>query len=242
MSTMSRVRALAAASAAVAAAIGACAKVKRAGDAEHTIHVVLIGASIGEGWRISEWPRRTHSTRFSAESIPVWEFDKTTAVEDVLMRPRARFQLNRTYLKTFFQPRRQADIAILKECSSYFPGDVAAYERRTQMWVERLRSRRIQVMLATVVPVTKARAARDPGKQETLLEYNRWIREYSRRQQIPVLDLESVLSIEGDGSYLQEGFAAADGAHLNKRAYEALDAVLSRSLTLTGRVSAVGGA
>src|SRR5271166_706668 len=50
-------------------------------------HIVLIGASIGQSWHLAEWPSRVRTSDFTAESVAAWQFDKTEAVEEVLMRP-----------------------------------------------------------------------------------------------------------------------------------------------------------
>jgi hypothetical protein len=195
------------------------------------VHVILIGASIGQGWQLGEWPRRTGTPAFTAEAIAAWQFDKTEAVQEVLMRPSRKFRLTRTYLKSWFQPPLpKPDIAILKECSSYFPGNLDAYQRSIRQWVQELQRRNVQVILATVVPVSKARAAANPGKQESLLEYNRWIREYAREQHLALLDLEAAMRQEGEGSYLQDRFDVGDGTHLNAAAYEVLDTTLRTTL------------
>ena len=121
-------------------------------------------------------------------------------------------------------------MVILKECSSYFPGDLDAYKDSIRRWVRQLRASKIPVILATVVPVTRARAAQAPGKQESLLEYNRWVRDYAGKQGIPVLDLEAAMREEGEGSYLRESFDMGDGTHLNRAAYAVLDTTLRATL------------
>jgi GDSL-like Lipase/Acylhydrolase family len=192
-------------------------------------HVVLIGASIGQGWHLAEWPARVHADVFTAESIPAWQFDKSEVLDELLMRPARKFHLARSYLKSLFQhPPRKADIVILKECSSYFPGDLSVYERRMQDWVSRVQAHGITVVLATVAPVTHARAEKDPGKQESLLKYNEWVRLYAAQHGLKVLDLEAALRNEEAGRYLRDEFATADGSHLNAAAYALLDDVLQK--------------
>ncbi len=206
-----------------------------------TVHVILIGASIGQAWRLPEWPARVQVSGFSAEALAAWRFDKSEAVQEVLMRPARKFRLGRAYLKSLFQsPPRKPDIVILKECSSYFPGDLSAYQASVRSWVQQLQSTNAKLMVATVVPVTRARAAQVPGKQESLLEYNRWIRTYAQEQHIPVLDLEAVLHDESDGRYLKEQFAQPDGTHLNSRAYAVLDHVLRTTLCAVTPVAGCG--
>jgi hypothetical protein len=194
------------------------------------IHVVLVGASIGQSWRLNEWPSRTRSPGFTAESIAVWQFDKTQGIDEILLRPAVRFRLSRSYLKELLRPPRPPGIVILKECSSYFPGDLATYQDNVRKWVGRLRDHHVKVALATVVPVTRARATQDRGKQEMLLEYNRWIREYASTQSLLLIDLEAALRSQADGSFLREELAAPDGSHLNPNAYAVLDQTLSAGL------------
>jgi len=203
-------------------------------DGPRKKQVVLIGASIGAAWRLADWPTRVHTSEFSTEFLAAWQFDKSGVVEEVLMRPHMKVQLNRTFLRALFVPPKKPDIVILKECSSYFPGNLNVYRDSIQTWVRWLHSHNIRVMLATVVPVTRARSDREPGKQEGLLEYNRWVRDYARMQGLPVLDLEAATRIPADETYLRDDFAANDGSHLNARAYAMLDQVLLTALCGTG--------
>ena len=197
----------------------------------NSLHVVLIGASIGQSWHLSEWSSRVKVSGVTAESIPAWQFDKTEVVDEVLMRPARKFHPTRTYLKSLFQaPPRKPNIVILKECSSYFPGDLSVYERSIQDWVSRLEEKQIEVILATVVPVTSDRAGQNPGKQESLVRYNEWVRQYTNQHRIVLLDLEAALRTDDAGHYLREEFAISDGSHLNAAAYAVLDDLLRRTL------------
>ena len=200
-------------------------------ESSNSVHVVLIGASIGQGWHLADWPARTKVPGFSAESIPVWQFDKTEAVEEVLMRPARKFRLTRSYAKSLTQPPPgKAKIVVLKECSSYFPGDMTAYKRSIQKWVSQLQAENIEVILATVVPITKARAQESLGKQESVVVYNEWVRQYAQEHGIKLLDLESALRTDETGRYLRDEFATSDGSHLNAIAYTVLDDVLRKTL------------
>jgi hypothetical protein len=204
---------------------------RRISESAKPVHVVLIGASIGQGWHLADWPARAKVLGFTAESIPVWQFDKTEAVEEVLMRPTRKFRLTRSYVKSLTQPPpRQAAIVILKECSSYFPGDLASYKRSVKKWVNQLQAKKIEVMLATVVPVTNVRAHQSPGKQESLVEYNEWVRQYAQQHGIRLLDLESALRTDEFDRYLRDEFATSDGSHLNAAAYAVLDDLLCKKL------------
>ena len=196
-----------------------------------SVHVVLIGASIGQGWHLAEWPSRVREDAVTTESVPAWQFDKSEVLQEVLMRPRRKFHPTRSYLKSLFRPPlRSPDVMIIKECSSYFPGDLSRYESSIQDWVSRALGRHMIVVLATVVPVTRARAQQDPGKQLSLLQYNEWIRAWAAQNGLHVLDLESALNDGSNEKFLRDEFANPDGSHLNAAAYSVLDGLLQSVL------------
>jgi GDSL-like Lipase/Acylhydrolase family len=198
----------------------------------NTMHIVLIGASIGQAWELAEWPSRVRVSDVTAESVPAWQFDKTQVVDEVLMRPARKFHPTRTYLKSLFQPPpRKPDVVILKECSSYFPGDLVAYQNKIQNWVTKLQAKHINVVLATVVPVTQSRDQQSPGKQQSLVQYNEWVRQYAEQHGLGLLDLEAALRTDASTRYLRDEFAASDGSHLNAAAYRVLDNTLRAALS-----------
>jgi hypothetical protein len=192
---------------------------------------MLIGASIGQAWRLDGWPARANAPGFTAESIAEWQFDKSSAVRVASLRPARHFEFTRTYLKSLFQPPPpKPDIVILKECSSYFPGDVDAYVKSIDKWAHVFELRGIKVIVATVVPVTKVRSGQEPAKLESLLEYNRRIRQYAQEHNLAVLDLQAALQDGSEHSYLRDEFTSGDGSHLNQAAYGVLDQVLRQTL------------
>lgn len=198
------------------------------------MHIVLIGASIGQAWNLAEWPSRVRVSGVTAESVPAWQFDKTQVVDEVLMRPSRKFHPTRTYLKSLFQPPpRKADVVILKECSSYFPGDLVVYQRKIQNWVTKLQAKHVNVVLATVVPVTQSRDQLSPGKQQSLVQYNQWVRQYAEQHGFGLLDLEAALRTDESTRFLRDEFAASDGSHLNAAAYRVLDNTLRATLSAT---------
>lgn len=202
-------------------------RVSQTNDGPKRRHVVLIGASIGQAWQLAKWPDREAVPQFTAESVAAWQFDKSEVLEETLMRPAMRFRFTRTYVSSLFQPApKHPDIIILKECSSYFPGDVDIYMQRIREWVCRIRTHNVVPVLATVVPVTRARSARDLGKQDSLLDYNRRLREYALQESIAVVDLEAALCKKVSGKFLAEEYALGDGSHLNAKAYAILDKTL----------------
>lgn len=200
------------------------------------LHVALVGASIGQDWQLAAWPSRVRAPGISAESFAVWQFDKSAAIDELLLRPNRTFRLTRTYLKSLFGPAPlKADIVILKECSSYFPakgpGNTGDAQRANfTAWERKLSAAGTQVVLATVVPVTRTRAQSDAGKQEALTAFNTWVREYAAQQRLPVLDLDAALRSDAPGSNLRDEFTSGDGSHLNAAAYAVLDRALLTTL------------
>ena len=191
------------------------------------LHIALVGASIGQDWNLAGWPARVRTTGISAESFAVWQFDKTAAIDELLLRPKRPFKLTRTYLKSLFAPAPpKADVVILKECSSYFPGKGAAQRAAFETWQQTLSAAGTKVVLATVVPVTATRARADAGKQEALTAFNDWVREYAAQKDLPVLDLDAALRSGAPGSNLKDEFTSGDGSHLNAAAYAVLDRTL----------------
>jgi hypothetical protein len=190
------------------------------------VRVVLVGASIGKTWNLPDLPNRTRSVGYEFEAVQAWQYDKSEMLGEVLMRPERKFHLTRTYLRGFFQPLPQpADIIVLKECSAYFPGDISLKRQKefVEHWVREIRERNIRVVLATAVPVTRQRAAKDPGKQEGVLAFNDWVREYARTNGFVLLDLEAATRADDRERYLRDDFAIDDGSHLNRKAYDLLD-------------------
>jgi hypothetical protein len=188
--------------------------------------VVLIGASIGKNWNLPDLPARLGRGGFEFEALQAWEYDKSALLDEVLMRPARKFHLTRTYLTGFFQPPPQpADVIVLKECSAYFPGDLSRQQKQdlVERWVRQARERSIKVVLATAVPVTKKRAQEDPGKQESVLAFNDWLREYARKNGIELLDLEAATRTDERERFLRADFANDDGSHVNRKAYDVLD-------------------
>jgi len=199
---------------------------------ENPRRVILLGASIGQEWNLPELPKRMNERRYTFEALQAWEYDKSEIVEETLMRPARKFRVTQSYLSGFFRPSPQpADMIILKECSSYFPSDMHRNKELMQRWVQEVKQKNIPVMLATVVPVTRERAQRGPGKQEGIREFNDWLRAYAQQQGLPVLDLEQALRTDNKERYLRDELTSGDGSHLNRKAYDILDKLLIDSIS-----------
>ena len=189
--------------------------------------ILLLGASVGRAWNLKEFPERIKNDNYTFESVAVWQYDKTEALDEILMRPKRKFRFTKSYIKGFFEPVPQLpDIIIIKECSAYFPGDLKQYKELMEKWVKRIKDAKIEVWLATAVPVTETRAGKQAGKIEGIRAFNDWLREYAKQENITLLDLEAALRKDAEARFLKDEFTSGDGTHLNKEAYDILDNVL----------------
>jgi len=194
------------------------------------LRIILVGASVGQDWKLQEFNKRMNTDDYVFESIAAWQYDKTEALEEVLMRPKRKFRPTKSYLKGFFEPSPiPVDIVILKECAAYFPGDTVQYKELMKKWVKMVRAAGKEVMLATVAPVTETRAAKQKGKIESIREFNDWIRQYAKDENITVIDLEAALRKDPQTRFLKDELTIGDGTHLNKKAYDILDVLLRDS-------------
>jgi hypothetical protein len=190
---------------------------------ENKKRVTLLGASVGKAWNIKEYPLRIKNDDYIFESIAFYEYDKTEALEEILMRPKRKLRFTRTYVKGIFEPApKKPDVIIIKECSAYFPGDLMSYKELMKKWVIRIREANIGVVLATVVPITRERSKTRKGQIENIRAFNDWIREYAAQERIVLLDLESVLRTDAVDRFLKDELST-DGSHLNRNAYDILD-------------------
>lgn len=188
--------------------------------------VLLLGASVGQDWNVPGLPKRLGDDRFQFEAVQAWQFDKTEALDEVLMRPKRKFKATKTYLKGFFEPSPvKPDIIIIKECAAYFPGDLSSYKTMVKKWVATIRAAGKKPAIATVSPVTRARALKGPGKIESIREFNDWIREYAASEKMPLVDLEAALRTDDKDRFLKDEYST-DGTHLKRNAYDILDRVL----------------
>ena len=197
------------------------------------VRVVLIGASIGQEWNLPGLAKRLHLSGYKFEALQEWQYDKSDRLEETLMRPERKFHLTASYFKGFFKESpKPADIVVLKECSSYFPGDTSFDKKKEMMvnWVREVKAKKIRAIVATVVPVTRKRAAQNPGKLEGLLAYNDWLRGFARKENLPLLDLEAAVRTDDRERYLRDDLTSGDGSHLNRKAYDILDRVMAETV------------
>jgi hypothetical protein len=193
--------------------------------------ILLLGASVGNGWNLPDWPKRMNDSRFIVEMKAEYLFDKRNALEEILMRPKRKFRLTKTYLKGFFSPAPvKPDVIILKECAAYFPGDMGKYKEIIQQMVKRCDDSKVKPVLATMVPVTAEHSLNKPGRLEAILSYNDWIRTYAQNTGIVLIDLELPLRVSEKNRSLRPELTDGDGLHLNRTAYDILDKTFLEAL------------
>lgn len=195
-------------------------------ETPETKHVVLLGASIGEGWNIGALPNRVDAKGYTFEFVGEYVFDKSKALSEILTR----------------NPKPYA--VILKECSTYFPGKFEEQKDLMQTWTEALQKNGIIPILATVVPVTSPRMftvqyfknlmkkylpigkINIEKRQSYVAEFNDWIRKYADEKGLAVLDLEGTLRRSDLDRRLKPELTSGDGMHLNRDAYSLLDKIV----------------
>lgn len=177
---------------------------------EEVQYVILVGASVGKAWEFPSIPERQHwkEEKIVLGNRTIYDFDKGSAIQSLIELP------------------IPVSAVIIKECAAFFPRDVNSSQASINRWVSQLLSRHIKPILATVVPVTKIHDFSHPGRFQSIIEFNKFIREYASSKGIAVLDLEKALRISDDDHHLREEYAAADGLHLVKKGYDVLDEIV----------------
>jgi len=190
-------------------------------------HMLLLGASVGDAWDLAHWADRTKNSSYIFESVAVYAFDKTEALQEILMRPRRKFRISRSYLKGLLNGPPQKPVSIIiKECAAYFPGDLEKYKALIKQWISMCKEAGVKPIIATVVPVTIEHDAKRTGRLQGILAYNDWVRAYTKENSLECFDLESVLRISENHRALRPELTSGDGLHLNAAAYNLLDAFL----------------
>ncbi len=191
-------------------------------------HIVLLGASVGKAWNISQLPQRIDNSDYVFEYVQHGGFDKSETLNKIISRK-----------------KNKPDAIFIKECAAYFPGDIAQYKILMKKWIHTSLESDVIPIPVTVVPVTRLHPfkkipidiikGRNPFKADnpfksiknaTILEYNDWIRRYSEQKGLSVLDLEAAVRYSEDNRYLREDLARIDGLHINSKAYKILDKIV----------------
>lgn len=172
-------------------------------------YVVLVGASVAKKWNLRQLSARQNlqNTFFGYRGL--YEFDKSTLIDNLVAMP------------------LKPDAVIIKECAEYFPRNIDTSLSKIKQWAKQLEDADIEPILATVVPITKSRAKKNPTVQQGINDFNNAIRKYGDEKTIKILDLQAALSSHVDPGYLDETYADRDGLHLENVAYkERLDMLM----------------
>lgn len=193
---------------------------------EDTFRIALVGASNGKAWQIDRLADRMDLPgKYRFEYLGVYSFDKSALVQGLAKRT------------------EKPSAVMIKECATYFPGKLSEYQRLEMEWVKSLRNAGIQPILVTTPPLAEptgiVQRAKDfvkkligkPTWQESVLEFNDWLKAYAKRENIPVFDVEAVLRRDDQSRWLRNEFDQGDGLHLNRAAYRDMDRAFIKFLT-----------
>jgi hypothetical protein len=190
-------------------------------NVEQPRRVVLVGASIGKAWHFEHLGERVKLPGYRFEYLGVYDFDKGKLVSNLVTNP------------------DKPDIVLIKECATYFPGDVEQYHLLIKSWVDTLLAAGIRPVIVTTAPVAeptgllpraKTLIKRLLGMQtthESVMVYNDWLKEYAKNKNIPLFDLEAVLRRSANERWLKPEYDEGDGLHLNAAAYTVMDHAFS---------------
>jgi len=172
----------------------------------------FVCASVGSAWNINE-----HFPNLDITVYDEYQFDKGNVIRDIL-------------------DSDKPDIMIIKECAAYFPPEetgmsMDAYRDLIRDWVNLCRSESVIPVITTVVPIDPDNPSNWEGQLESILEFNNWIHQYCRDENISVLDLEAALRVSDGNRILDPNYDSGDGLHPNDLAYsERLDHILIPAL------------
>jgi hypothetical protein len=171
-------------------------------------YVVLVGASVGEAWNLPSLPTRAGVDGLAFGYRGKHSYDKTDLIERVV--------------KCQVKP----EAVIIKECAAYFPRESEAIFEKLPIWVDILRTHEITPILSTCCPVTESHDRRNPGRQDAVNRFNKFVRAFAVENGIKLLDLAEALQVSDTNRHLSREYAQADGLHLTGEAYARLDSWL----------------
>jgi hypothetical protein len=201
---------------------------------QKTKHIVLLGASVGKAWNIESLPDRLmksssstltpYTSRLTSikdyrfEYFGEYQFDKSKALQQILQRKENR-----------------PDAIFIKECATYFPGDLPHYQELMKVWIKQCKEAKVIPIPTTVVSVKdyiKEFMGKSPSilRLTSVLEYNDWIKFYAKKESLVVLDLETPLRTSNEDRSLKIDLHSGDGLHLNEKAYSLLDQIVLPTL------------
>ncbi len=175
--------------------------------------IAFVCASVGYAWNIGQ-----HFPQLNIKVYDEYQFDKGYRIREIL-------------------ETEKPDIMIIKECAAYFPPDsqgssMSSYQNLIREWVNLCRGNGVIPVLTTVVPIDPNNPLNAGQAQlNSILEFNDWIKQYCRDENISVLDLEKALRISDTNRALNPIYDSGDGLHPNERAYtEKLDGIFIPAL------------
>jgi lysophospholipase L1-like esterase len=181
------------------------AVIKATPRSDNKKYIVLVGASVGKSWNLSELSERMNDKKVCYGYRGIYAFDKTAVLQKLI--------------KSQLKP----DAVIIKECASYFPRESGASINAIKEWVQVLQDAGIQPILATVVPVTEAHdKERKSPLMASINEFNEAIRTLCSEKGILLLDLQKALSNNKIERYLDDNYAIEDGLHLKEKTYSSV--------------------
>ncbi len=191
-----------------------------AADKTHAVkekEIILVGASIGKAWHIEKLTNRENLPGYSFNYVGVNAFDKSPLIDQLIAR------------------KDKPDFVMIKECSTYFPGNTEKYHNSVENWVTQLKRAGIRPVLVTTAPVAEPSGLMAKSRiaikhlfgmhswLDEITAYNAWLREYAARERLPLFDLEAVLRISDSNKYLKKEYDSGDMVHLTDAAYKVMD-------------------
>lgn len=204
----------------------------KAEKAQQTKRMVLVGASIGKDWHFDQIGQRLQRGEYEFGYTGTYDFDKGSLIQNLIT------------------DANKPDVVLIKECSTYFPGDAESYKKQVMKWVAELRAAGIKPMLVTTAPVgkptgsvalAKIKVKQILGKPtwlDSITQFNDWLKGYAQQESIPVFDIEAFLRQSADSRYLKAEYDSGDMVHLTPAAYSEMDRQFGRFLADWEKASA----
>lgn len=181
--------------------------------------IVYIEASTVNRWKLKEFGKRVNDDQFQIEPVTLYDFDKTPRVNAALTQRPAK-----------------PDAIVMQECSVYFPGDMKSYKEKYQSWIHQIKQSGVTPVIATIVPpadsqgfvedmkaFVKVKVLRQASQHQQITEFNDWLRELARNENVPLFDLEKYTRRSDTDRRMREEYNSGDGIHVNATAYSMLD-------------------
>jgi len=187
--------------------------------------IVYIEASTVNRWKLGDFDRRVDNDRYKIESMALYDFDKTSALDRAL------------------SGRPKPNAIIMQECSTYFPGDIQSYEQKYRSWIQQIKKAGVTPVIATVVPPAESQGFTEDVKEfikvkvlgresqyDQVIEFNKWLRQLAQDENVTLFDLEKYTRKSDADRHMRDEYNSGDGTHPNAVAYSMLDRKLLEML------------